>query len=227
LEDEATNYQRRVQISHTLQPGEADRFTVKVAAAKSSVHNFQLTLHDVSGLMLQSAPIEMHCFVPRSRQKSIEKLLRSNPSEDCAKLNSHDVLSVRADVAQQEPSHDTGPQSCGGKHLCPSCQIVKPCAFGICGVAGEVKCDSCLYVEEYGLKAAKIIEAAIGVAAKLHDTTGRLTRFVVEGNPEIWKTKEEARVWMNEASRTLEELDTAINRVHLRLKARVQARLRT
>lgn len=45
-------------------------------------------------------------------------------------------------------------------------------------------------------------------------------RFVVEGNPELWKTKDEARVWMNEASRTLEELDTAINRVHLRLKAR-------
>ena len=226
LEDEGTNYQRRVQISHTLQPGEADRFTVKVAAAKSSVHNFQLTLHDVSGLTLQSTPIEMHCFVPRSRRRSIEQLLRPNPSEDRAKPNSNDVPSVRADVAQQEPSHDTGPQSCGGKHLCPSCQIVKPCAFGICGVAGELKCDSCLYVEEYGPKAAKIIEAAIGVAAKLHDATGRLMRFVVEDNAELWKTKDEARVWMNEASRALEELDTAINRVHLRLQARVQTRFR-
>jgi hypothetical protein len=51
-------------------------------------------------------------------------------------------------------------------------------------------------------------------------------RFVVEDNAELWKTKDEARVWMNEASRALEELDTAINRVHLRLQARVQTRFR-
>jgi hypothetical protein len=51
-------------------------------------------------------------------------------------------------------------------------------------------------------------------------------RFVVEDNPELWKTKDKARVWMNEASRALEELDTAIKHVHLRLQARVQAQFR-
>ncbi len=163
----------------------------------------------------------MHCFVPRSRRRSIEKkLLRSNPSEDRTKLNSNDVPSICADVVQQELHRVTPVPRVAVKAPMSQLPIVKPCAFGICGVAGEVKCDSCLYVEEYGPKAAKIIEAAIGVAAKLHDATGRLMRFVVEGNPELWKTKDEARVWMNEASRTLEELDTAINRVHLRLKAR-------
>jgi len=36
------------------------------------------------------------------------------------------------------------------------------------------------------------------------------------------ENKDEARVGMNEASRTLEELDSAINRDHLRLKATVR-----
>jgi hypothetical protein len=65
------NYQRRVQISHSLQPGEADRFTVKLAVAKSSFHRFRATLRDVTGLIWESLPIEMNCFVPRSRWKVV------------------------------------------------------------------------------------------------------------------------------------------------------------
>ena len=77
FEVEGTNYERRVQISHTLQPGEADRFTVKVAVARSSYHRFRATLRDVSGLVIQSLPIEMNCFVPRFRRNAVEKALSS------------------------------------------------------------------------------------------------------------------------------------------------------
>jgi len=65
------DYQRRVQISHSLAPGEADRFTVRVAVAESSSHRFRATLRDVTGQLWQSVPIKMDCFVPRSRRKRV------------------------------------------------------------------------------------------------------------------------------------------------------------
>lgn len=71
FEGQASAYQRRVQISQELQPGETDRFTIKLAVAESSLHRFRATLVDISGLTLDSLPIEMNCFVPRSRQKSV------------------------------------------------------------------------------------------------------------------------------------------------------------
>jgi len=72
FEGQAAAYQRRVQVSQELQPGETDRFTIKVAVAASSFHRFRATLVDISGLTLESLPIEMKCFVPRSRQKSVQ-----------------------------------------------------------------------------------------------------------------------------------------------------------
>jgi hypothetical protein len=74
-------YQRRVQISHTLQPGESDRFTIKVAVAQSSSHRFRATLRDITGLTLQSPPIEMSCFVPRSRGKRLAEVISLNPTK--------------------------------------------------------------------------------------------------------------------------------------------------
>ena len=79
FDSQNANYQRRVQISQELQPGEADRFTVKVAVAQSSLHRFRATLRDVSGMSLQSLPIEMNCFVPRSRRKVVENAI--NPPQ--------------------------------------------------------------------------------------------------------------------------------------------------
>lgn len=111
-------------------------------------------------------------------------------------------------------------RACGGEHLCPVCRQKKPCAFGVCDLTGEVKCDSCIYLEEYGPKAAAIIEKAIAVAAMLHDASCRLAQFLPEHGSQPWATKEVARLWMNEADTALEELDTPINRIHLRLKAR-------
>ena len=71
FEAQNTSYQRRVPVSHILQPGEADRFTVKVAVPKSSFHRFYATLRDITGLALRSLPIEMNCFVPRSRRQFV------------------------------------------------------------------------------------------------------------------------------------------------------------
>ena len=69
------NYLRSVPISHTLQPGEADRFTVRVAVPQSSFHRFHATVRDISGLALRSLPIEMSCFVPRSRRAFVQQLI--------------------------------------------------------------------------------------------------------------------------------------------------------
>jgi hypothetical protein len=124
----------------------------------------------------------------------------------------------RAKVEGNAPSPKS--ETCDGEHLCPICGQKKPCAFGVCSIAGQVKCDSCIYLEEYGPKAAAIIEKAIAVAAMLHDASCRLVQFLPEHGSQPWATREEARLWMNEADTALEELDTTINRIHLRLKAR-------
>jgi hypothetical protein len=71
FEIEKKSYQKRVQISHELRAGEADRFTVKIAAAQSSSHRFRATIRDIGGRELRSLPIEMNCFVPRSRRSGL------------------------------------------------------------------------------------------------------------------------------------------------------------
>jgi hypothetical protein len=76
------NYQRRVQISHTLQPGEMDRFTIKIAVLKSSSHRFRATIRDISGLELHSLPIKMNCFVPRSRWNRVESAIAEPKTEN-------------------------------------------------------------------------------------------------------------------------------------------------
>ena len=65
-------YERRVQISHEIKPGETDRFTVKVAIVQSSFHRFRATVRDIRGGIIQSPLIEMTCFVPRSLKMLIE-----------------------------------------------------------------------------------------------------------------------------------------------------------
>jgi hypothetical protein len=82
FETQQARYQRRVQISHALQPGEADRFTVKVAVAQSSFHRFRATLRDVTGkLDLQSSQIEMKSFVPRSRREKVKEVISRRPAQ--------------------------------------------------------------------------------------------------------------------------------------------------
>jgi hypothetical protein len=75
-----TAYQRRVQISHEIKPGETDRFTVKIAVPRSSSHRFRTTIRDISGLDLVSLPIEMNCFVPRRRRDAVARAISPPPS---------------------------------------------------------------------------------------------------------------------------------------------------
>jgi hypothetical protein len=75
------HYQRRVPISHTVQPDETDRFTIRLAVPQSSLHRFHATLRDITGLALTGLPIEMRCFVPRSRRQAVQQLLARLPSE--------------------------------------------------------------------------------------------------------------------------------------------------
>ena len=74
FETEAANYQKRVQISHTLQPNEADRFTIRVAVMEPSLHRFRATLRDVTGITITSLPVEMKCFVPRSQRHRLPQI---------------------------------------------------------------------------------------------------------------------------------------------------------
>jgi hypothetical protein len=77
FEIQKNSYEKLVQISHSLGPGDTDRFIVKVAVAQSSFYQFRASLRDVSGLIWQSFPIEMNCFVPRSRRRAIENAMSS------------------------------------------------------------------------------------------------------------------------------------------------------
>jgi hypothetical protein len=72
LEVDGKRYTKRVQISQTLQPGESDRFTTKVATAQASSHRFKARVRDVSGVEFDSPMIELHVFAPRSRRKAVE-----------------------------------------------------------------------------------------------------------------------------------------------------------
>ena len=76
FETTGASYQRRVQISHELQPGETDRFTVKVAVRQSSFHSVRATIRDITGRELKLPPIHMGCFVPRSRKSFLESRLK-------------------------------------------------------------------------------------------------------------------------------------------------------
>lgn len=72
-----TAYQIRVPISHELRPSDTDRFTIKIAVARSSSHRFHATILDITGQEFKSLPIELKCFVPRSRRSEIDSLLNS------------------------------------------------------------------------------------------------------------------------------------------------------
>lgn len=169
-------------------------------------------------------PVYVAIYSPDGIVKSVVIKNAVDEPEDRTEQDRQTTKSVKPQIAEggsakQLPA-PTAPPSCNGKHLCPACEQIKTCALGFCAVVGEVMCDSCLYIEEYGPKAAEIIEKAIGVAAMLHDASSRLGQYFIGNEAQPWGTKEEARIWMNKADEALEQLDAAINRIHLRLQAR-------
>lgn len=137
-------------------------------------------------------------------------------------MSSKSRMTEAAKPASSTPPAPPAAPTCSGKHRCPVCQQVKDCALGVCSAVGDVKCDSCLYIEEYGPKGAEIIEKGIAVASMLYDASNRASGFFAGTNTQAWASKEEARQWMNQAHHVLEELDTAIGRIQLRFKARLQ-----
>jgi len=76
------NYRRCVPISQELQPGETDRFLMKVAVTESSNHRFRVTFCDVGGQTIQSPWIQLRCFVPRTRRGRVEAEQASASKDD-------------------------------------------------------------------------------------------------------------------------------------------------
>ncbi len=60
------NYEIVVPISHSLKPGEADRFLLRLGALKSSVHRFRAKVIYNDGRELNSKPIRISLMIPRS-----------------------------------------------------------------------------------------------------------------------------------------------------------------
>jgi hypothetical protein len=162
----------------------------------------------------------------------LKSLVIKNCVDEPEDLTEHDrqtESSRRARIAKEaaQPAPSASPSSaaptpptCGGQHRCPVCHQVKPCALGVCAAVGDVKCDSCLYIEEYGPKAAEVIEKAIAVANKLQDASNRATTWFMGNKTPPWTSKEEADGWVEQAHHAVKELDTAIGVVMLRYNAR-------
>jgi len=66
------NYERRLNISQELKPGETDRFAIKLGVDKSSRHTFHLRLVYNGSAAFESDEIQLTTFVPRSGAKYIE-----------------------------------------------------------------------------------------------------------------------------------------------------------
>lgn len=67
LDSENVNYLRRVPISHVLEPGESDRFTLMIAVDRSSYHSFVLELMTSENEVFDSFPVRLHAVIPRSQ----------------------------------------------------------------------------------------------------------------------------------------------------------------
>jgi len=78
LEVEGKNYTRTVELSHSLQPEEADRFLVHVGVARSSRHRFRVHLALSSGERVSSEFVEVEAFMPRS----MVEVVASHPLQD-------------------------------------------------------------------------------------------------------------------------------------------------
>lgn len=64
LRADAHDYEVSVPISHSLTPGEADRFLIRLAAERSSLHDLTLALRYDGDQELTSAPVSLDLFVP-------------------------------------------------------------------------------------------------------------------------------------------------------------------
>jgi hypothetical protein len=65
IQSEGANYVRSVEISQALKPHDFDRFTIGIAAPKSSSHRFRVRLVYNSSKFVESPPILLDLFNPR------------------------------------------------------------------------------------------------------------------------------------------------------------------
>jgi hypothetical protein len=70
---EGEKYKRHVSISHALNPGEVDRFNIKIGIDKSSLHRFKVRVLCNTDVQIISSSIEMLTFVPRSGIALLQK----------------------------------------------------------------------------------------------------------------------------------------------------------
>jgi hypothetical protein len=71
LDGDRKNYKRRVFVAQTIKPGEPDRFYLRVAAPMTSKHRFRLKLVYNRNRILESQPVALTVFVPRSDEQRL------------------------------------------------------------------------------------------------------------------------------------------------------------
>jgi len=91
FEVDGEDYSRTVPISHVLRRGEADRLLFHIAAEKSSIHEFDLTLRYNETEKVRSGPVRLELFLSRLDAYYVEQEARFNiqgsrPSRGLASL---------------------------------------------------------------------------------------------------------------------------------------------
>jgi len=78
LKTTGANYSIEKNISQYIKPKEIDRFTILVGAEMSSVHKFKLKLFYNNNQYLESPPINLYIFFPRSSKEQLDQLRMQN-----------------------------------------------------------------------------------------------------------------------------------------------------
>lgn len=78
LDVDGKNYVKKVALSQTLTPQEADRFTIRIAADRSSLHHFRVKLIYNNGKVLESPPVSLNLFMPRGTDRYLRDEARKN-----------------------------------------------------------------------------------------------------------------------------------------------------
>lgn len=73
------NYNRTVDVSHVIKPGESDRFLFQLDVDKSSNHELNITAIGSQGKITTSHPIHVSIVVPRSVHERVSDIESSNP----------------------------------------------------------------------------------------------------------------------------------------------------
>jgi hypothetical protein len=73
LKVDDANYEVRVDINQDVAPGDTDRFNIRLAAPKSSIHDFSVRLIYNDKQTISCDEVELSMFVPKSSSRMIKK----------------------------------------------------------------------------------------------------------------------------------------------------------